>query len=116
MDLAALDATAQADLVRRRECSAAELLEATIAAIERCNPQLNAVVIPLYDQARAQIASGDYGDGAFCGVPLVLKDLGAALAGTPQYGGTRVLRERGWVSPADSELTKRFRRAGFVFC
>ncbi len=116
MDLAALDATAQAELVADGHCSARELLDATIEAIDRVNPRLNAVVIPLYEEARAQIDSGAYGDGPFRGVPIVLKDLGATLAGTPQYGGTRVLRDRRWVSPADSELTARFRRAGFVFC
>ena len=77
---------------------------------------MNAIITPLFDEARAQIARGDVGDGPFRGVPLVLKDLGATLAGTPQYCGTRVLRDRQWISPADSELTKRFRRAGFVFC
>src|SRR5438477_7868896 len=110
-----LDATAQARLVATGECTAAELLEATIAGIERVNPHLNAVIIPLFDHAREQLSRGDLGDGAFRGVPILLKDLGATLAGTPQYGGTRVLRDRAWVSPRDSELTVRFRRAGFVF-
>ena len=114
-EIANLDATAQADLVASGECSAAELLEATIDGIERVNPQLNAVIIPLFDRAREQVARGELGDGPFRGVPLVLKDLGAALAGTPQYGGTKVLRDRSWISPHDSELTARFGRAGFVF-
>ena len=114
-DLADLDATAQAALVRSGECTPEELLEATIAGIERVNPRINAVVIPLFERAREQVRSGDLGDGPFRGVPIVLKDLGAALAGTPQYRGTRVLRDRAWVSPHDSELTARFARAGFVF-
>src|SRR5436305_3799556 len=113
--LANLDATAQAGLVASGECSATELLEATIARIERVNPQLNAVIIPLFDHAREQLSRGDLGDGPFRGVPILLKDLGATLAGTPQYSGTRVLRDRAWVSPHDSELTARFGRAGFVF-
>jgi amidase len=115
MQLADLDATAQAELVRSKECSPRELLDATIDAIERVNPSLNAVVIPLFDEARAQLERGEFGDGPFRGVPLLLKDLGAALAGTPQYGGTKVLRDRKYISPSDSELTARFRRAGFVF-
>jgi amidase len=115
MQLADLDATAQAELVRSGQCSPRELLDATIEAIERVNPKLNAVVIPLFDYAHAQLERGEFGDGPFCGVPLVLKDLGAALAGTPQYGGTRVLRDHKWISPSDSELTARFRRAGFIF-
>ena len=114
-DIANLDATAQADLVASGACSAAELLEATIDGIERVNPQLNAVITPLFDRAREQVERGELGDGPFRGVPLVLKDLGASLAGTPQYGGTKVLRDRSWISPHDSELTARFGRAGFVF-
>lgn len=113
--IAELDATGQAELIRSKQCSPAELLEETIAAIERLDPQLNAVVIPLFDEARAQLAQGALGDGPFHGVPMLLKDLGATLAGTPQYGGTRVLRDRRWVSPHDSELVARFRRAGFLF-
>ena len=110
-----LDATGQAELIRTKACSPSELLEETIAAIERIDPQLNAVVIPLFDAAREQLARGQFGDGAFRGVPILLKDLGATLAGAPQYGGTRVLRDRQWISPHDSELTARFRRAGFLF-
>ena len=116
MDLAALDATAQAELIASGAITATELLESTIDAIERVNPLVNAVITPLYDEAREQLARGDVGHGPFRGVPLVLKDLGATLGGTPQYCGTRVLRDRQWISPADSELTARFRRAGFVFC
>lgn len=113
--MAELDATGQAELVRSGQCSPKELLDETIAAIERVNPRLNAVVIPLFEEARAQVERGGLGDGPFRGVPILLKDLGATLAGTPQYGGTRVLRVRRWISPEDSELVARFRRAGFVF-
>jgi amidase len=115
MDLAELDATGQAEMIAAGSCSPSELLEATIAAIERVNPLINAVVIPLFDRAREQVARGELGDGPFRGVPIVLKDLGATLAGAPQYRGTKVLRDRTWVSPHDSELTSRLRRAGFVF-
>ncbi len=45
-DLAPLDATAQADLVRRGEVSPKELVEAAIERIEAVDPQLNAVDPP----------------------------------------------------------------------
>ena len=114
IDLAELDATAQAELVSSGECSESELLEACIDAVERLNPTLNSVIIPLYDRAREEVAAGRVGPGPFRGVPLLLKDLGAQLAGTPQYGGTRFLRDHGWISPHDSTLVTRFREAGFV--
>src|SRR3989304_4400562 len=47
-----LDATAQADLVRRKEVTPVELVDAAIARIERLNPRLNAVVTPMYELAR----------------------------------------------------------------
>jgi Asp-tRNA(Asn)/Glu-tRNA(Gln) amidotransferase A subunit family amidase len=46
-ELAMLDATAQAELVRRREVQALELVEAAIERIERLNPKLNAVITPM---------------------------------------------------------------------
>ena len=45
----------------------------------------------LFERARAE-AAGDLPDGPFRGVPFLLKDLGAELAGTPFNEGTGVLR------------------------
>src|SRR5439155_1476821 len=55
-ELAFLDATAQADLVRRGKASATELVDAAISRIERVNGELNAVIMPLFDKARALAA------------------------------------------------------------
>jgi amidase len=111
-DLAWLDATAQADLVRRGDVTPAELVDAAIARIERLNPALNAVIHPLF--ARAREAAQAPADGPFRGVPLLLKDLMCLSAGDPIHMGTRFLRDLGMVSPHDSYLAQRFRRAGFV--
>ena len=112
-DLSALDATGQAELVRKGEVTAGELVEAAIARIEKLNPQLNAVITPLYEKARAQ-AAGPLPDGPFRGVPFLLKDLVATSAGDPYHAGMRLLREIGYVAPHDSYLTAKFRQAGFV--
>src|SRR5438128_932904 len=48
-ELALLDATAQADLVRGGEVTPSVLVDAAIARIEAVNPKLNAVIIPLFD-------------------------------------------------------------------
>ena len=58
-----LDAIAQAELVGQRRVSPLELVDAAIARIQALNPQLNAVIIPLFDQARAQAKSGAIPDG-----------------------------------------------------
>jgi amidase len=78
-----LDATALADLVRRKQVKPIELVEAAIDLIEQLNPTLNAVVTPMYEQARAG-ADGKLPEGPFTGGPFLLKDLGAS------YGGVRM--------------------------
>ena len=49
-----LDATAQAELIRRKEIAPIELVNAVIDGIEQVNPALNAVVTPMYDMAREE--------------------------------------------------------------
>ena len=110
-ELAWMDATAQAELVRTKQVKPIELVEAAIARIERLNPQLNAVVTPMYDVAR-KAASGPLPEGPFTGVPLLLKDLTASYAGVRMTSGSVFLKD--YVAPVDSELVVRYKRAGFV--
>jgi len=112
--LISLDATAQAELVRDRQVSPSELVEHAINRIERVNPQLNAVITPLFDQARAYARSPELRHGPFRGVPFLLKDLMAYSAGDPYHMGMRFLRERGFVAPHDSYIAAKFRAAGFI--
>ena len=112
-DLSCLDATAQAELVRSGQASPAELVEAAIERIERVDPEINAVITPLFERARAA-AAGDLPDGPFRGVPFVLKDLSAHSAGDPFHEGMAFLKERGWTEPEDTALAARFRAAGLV--
>ena len=69
--LARLDAVAQAELVRRGELSAAELLEACVARVERCEPLIHSTVTLDWERARAFKA----GEGPFKGVPTLVKDV-----------------------------------------
>jgi amidase len=112
-NLASMDATAQAELVRNGEASPVELVEGAITRIEALNPELNAVIHELFDEARAE-AAGELADGPFRGVPFVLKDLGATLAGQPYHMGCKALKEAGVRAPIDTTLAQRFRAAGFV--
>lgn len=106
-----LDATAQADLVRSGEVTAQELVEDAIERIEALNGELNAVIHPLFDEARATQPAA----GPFQGVPFVVKDLVCAVKDTPHHEGMRFLRDQGFRADADSWLASRFREAGFVF-
>lgn len=108
-----LDAVGQAELVRRSELTPAELVELALERIDRHNPALNAVIHRLDDAARAT-AGADPPAGSFRGVPMLIKDAVCHTAGDPFHCGMRFLAERNWTATHDTELARRFRRAGFV--
>jgi amidase len=112
-DTAWLDATGQAELVRTKEISPAELVDAAIGRMEQLNPELNAVIHELFDRARGE-AAGELPDGPFRGVPFLLKDLGAELAGTPFNEGLAFSGD--YHSTVTQALTQRYIDAGFVIC
>ena len=86
-DLSTLDATAQAALVRDGHVKAAELLEAAIGRIERLNPELNAVIHPLFEKARAAVDVDAISEGPFRGVPFLVKDAVCHTEGDPYHHG-----------------------------
>lgn len=112
-ELTSMDATAQAELVRSGKASPLELVEAAIERAERLNPELNAIIHALYDEAREQ-AAAELPDGPFKGVPFLFKDLGAGLAGQPYHMGMQALKDAEFRLPIDTYLGARFRDAGFV--
>jgi Asp-tRNA(Asn)/Glu-tRNA(Gln) amidotransferase A subunit family amidase len=57
-----------------------------IERVERVDPQLNAVIHPLFESARER-AKGELPDGPFRGVPVLFKDLGCAVEGDPYHEG-----------------------------
>jgi amidase len=105
------DGLGLAGLVRGGELKAEEALEAAIERVEALNPALNAVVTPLYDQARAAVAAG-LPAGPFTGVPFALKDLGAQYTGAVTSYGSRLFAAA--VADHDSEYTMRLKRAGLI--
>jgi amidase len=113
-ELARLDATAQAELVARKEITPLELVDAAIARVERLNPQLNAVILPTFEGARERARSRDLPHGSFRGVPFLLKDIGAHYAGEPLHAGMRFLRDLGWVEKGDTYFADKLRAAGFL--
>lgn len=106
-----LDATAQAELVRSGEVSPKELVEAAIARIEALNPKLDAVIRTRFDKAREE-AGADLPNGPFRGVPILLKDLDAHVAGEPTAHGLGVLHDV--PQPTTSHVAEQLRDAGFI--
>lgn len=105
------DATTLAARVAAREVSPTELLDAALAACERLNPSLNAVVLQQEGVARRAIAEG-LPQGPFRGVPFLLKDLGAEAVDFPSHMGSRLWADTRY--GRDSAIWERMRATGVV--
>ncbi len=103
------DALRLAELVHAREVTPAELTDVAIALIEQLDPRLNAVVIRSFEEARRRAVEAS-AEGAFAGVPYLLKNIASACAGLPLTAGLEY--RRNYVSPSDSEMVRRVRAAG----
>ena len=112
-DWAFLDALAQADLVRQGTVTPSELVDDAITRVEKLNPELNAVIHPRFDAARAE-AAGALPHGPLRGVPIVIKDLDASTAGDPLHHGNQALKAAGRRAEHDTWLVARLRGAGCV--
>lgn len=110
-DLAKLDGLAQAELVRKGEVTALELVDAAIQRIDSLNPRINAVVTALFDRAR-KAAKKPLPNGPFTGVPSLVKDLND-LKGTRNTFGSRLYADN--VSKQTEPLIAAYERAGIVF-
>jgi amidase len=117
-ELSSVDAIGQAGLLAGGEASAAELLDAAIVRLESARG-LNAVITDLFDRGRKQAMaldeSGVLRDGSagpLAGVPFLLKDLGASLAGAPEAMGSRALRTH--VASETAWIVDRYLAAGLV--
>ena len=87
-DLCTLDATGQAELVRRGDCTAGELVDNAIDRIERVNPRLNAMIHERFERARKEATAVS---GPLAGVPFMVKDAVCHTAGDPYHVGMRAL-------------------------
>ena len=110
-DYESYDALGLAELVRKGEVKPAELLDAALARVSVRNGPLNAVNMLFEGRARRALDAG-LPAGPFTGVPFLLKDLHAQLAGERISFGSRLWAS--FVSETDSELVARYRRAGLV--
>jgi amidase len=109
-EYAEYDGIGLADLVRKKQVSATELLDEAIARTARVDPQINAVVVKHYDDAKRQIDQG-LADGAFTGVPFLLKDL-ENLAGTRTTFGASIYKDN--IAAESGTLAQRFLAAGLA--
>ena len=105
------DALGLVDLVRKKEITEVELLDEAIRRARLLNPQLNAIVLEMFDEARRVVAAG-LPEGPLRGVPLLLKDLAQPYAGVPLRHASKLYELH--VPAQHGELVKRYLAAGVV--
>ena len=104
-------------LIAERSISALELVEDTLAQIERTEPLIHAYALVLPDQAREDARRLDRELGAglargpLHGIPIVVKDL-CYMKGVPTEAGSRALA--GFTPTYDAAVVERLRAAGAV--
>jgi amidase len=109
-DYVQLDATDLARLVSTGDVSAAELLQLATAQLERLNPMLNAVNLPMLREARERV-QGQLA-GPLAGVPFLIKDAIQDYAGLPTSNGSRGFRNA--IAKQHSAVVQRLLDAGAV--
>lgn len=109
-EYAALDGVGLAELIRRRELSASEVLRACLHGLDEINPKVNAVVARFSDRIDAALErDAPSADSALAGVPMLLKDT-MPLAGTILTFGSTVCRD--FVSPHTHPVADRLMQGG----
>lgn len=104
-------------LVKSREITPLEILEAHLSVIDRINPKLNAIVTLVADKARAAaIAAGDAvirgeAAGPLHGLPVGIKDI-TPTAGIRTTFGSPLFKDH--VPDEDAEAVRRLKAAGAI--
>jgi aspartyl-tRNA(Asn)/glutamyl-tRNA(Gln) amidotransferase subunit A len=122
-ELAFLSVEQAARLLRRKEISPVDLVNASLSRIEKLNPSMNAFLTVLADSARkqARLAEREFihtrrGSAAnlnslLFGIPISLKD-NFQTRGIRTTAGSKILAN--WVPKEDSEVAARLATAGAI--
>lgn len=110
-EYAGCDGEGLATLVRRRQVSAAEVLEAALAAVEEVDARVNAFVTLTADVAARAVAVG-LPAGPMSGVPIALKDECQVIAGAAVGAASRFPPIVG--NAQETTLVHRYRAAGLL--
>ena len=116
-DICFLTAVEMASLIRRKKLSAREVMAAHLKQIERVNPQVNAIVTLIAEQAIENARKADEAQahgaslGPLHGLPVVHKDL-FDTAGVRTTHGSRILKDN--VPKQDAIIVERIKKAGAI--
>jgi amidase len=106
------DGIGLAQLVQNKQIQAHELLEIAIQRAELTNPKINAIVIPMYEQAVKNV--NHHANGPFSGVPFLLKDLHQEFAGVATSFGSKSFKNKQYIAKENSEIVNRWVKSGVV--
>ncbi|TMR09446.1 amidase [Nonomuraea turkmeniaca] len=108
-----LSATELAHLIRSRQVSAVEVVQACLARIDEVNPRVNAIVTLVAEQAMAAAKAADARepDGPLHGLPVAHKDLVDTAGIRTTYGSPLFA---GNVPGQDDLIVQRLRAAGAI--
>ena len=117
LELCCMSAGELSPLIRDRQISPVEVIDAHLSRIDATEPTLNSFITLLPDHAReaarraeAQIQAGNY-RGPLHGIPVGLKDL-FNTAGVRTTSGSRILDN--FVPTEDCTVASRFQQAGAI--
>jgi amidase len=104
------DGLGLAELIRTGEVTASEVAAQAAEGIRAVNPEICGVIEIFEDAVADTTVNGADPNGAFAGLPFLLKDLGPTLAGRLQEQGSLYMKGNRPVT--DAFLTKKMKAAG----
>ncbi|MGH9799923.1 MAG: amidase family protein, partial [Blastocatellia bacterium] len=117
-ELTGYDAVGLAELIKKKQITPLELVEDVLKRIERVNPELNIVLTKNFDVEKARArAKQPLGDGAFAGVPVLLKNICEYKDADIDFGSrlySQAIAKHGRLHKANSPFTDKMEQAGFI--
>jgi amidase len=112
-ELDKLDGIGIKELLDQNQLSTVEVVKHYIEKIKALNPDLNAVIYTMFDEALRKAEEGSYVQNSpFSGMPTLIKELND-IKGHPATQGSRLLK--GNIAKEDDVIVNRLRKAGLLF-
>ena len=106
------DGLGLAELVKSKQVHPSELLKIALERTDKVNPRLNAIIIPMYEQAKQRTQQES--SGLFAGVPFLVKDLFQEYQGIPTSYGSQALKKINYTPDFNAEIVNRWEQTGII--
>lgn len=105
------DGLGLAGLIKTKQVTTEELIDAAFEQINKVNDQVNAVIRTRRDKAIQEARNVTNRGQTFLGVPIIVKDISQAVAGEKLTAGSHLLKHN--LAKQDSNYVARLRQVGF---